>query len=127
MEALLIQSTSQTPYIHFNNVTGFMEIKGRSIPDNSDDFWLPVLSWFESYLTHPSQSTVFKIELDYLNIQSSKRILFLLYKLNELIETGQNVHVEWMYRKNDDEMYEVGQDYAYMVKVPFIFKEFTDV
>jgi hypothetical protein len=127
MEALLIQSTSQTPYIHFNNADGFMEIKGRSIPDNSDAFWLPVLNWFESYLTNPFKSTIFRIELDYLNIQSSKRILFLLYTLNELIETGQEVHVEWIYRKNDDEMYEVGQDYAYMVKVPFIFKEFTEV
>ena len=104
-----------------------MEIKGRSIPDNSDAFWLPVLNWFESYLTNPFKSTIFRIELDYLNIQSSKRILFLLYTLNELIETGQEVHVEWIYRKNDDEMYEVGQDYAYMLKVTFIFKEFTEV
>ncbi len=127
MEVLVIQPTYQTPFIHFNHLDGLMEIKGRSIPDNSDAFWLPILNWFETYLVHPTQNTVFKIDLDYLNIQSSKRILFLLYKLNELIEHGHEVHVEWIYRKNDEEMYEVGQDYAYMVKVPFVFREFSEL
>ena len=50
-----------------------------------------------------------------------------MYKLNELAEVGNNVHVEWLYRETDEDMYEVGQDYAYMVKVPFVFKEYIDV
>ncbi|MCE2713083.1 MAG: DUF1987 domain-containing protein [Cryomorphaceae bacterium] len=103
-----------------------MKIKGRSIPDNPDEFWLPVLNWFESYLLHPLKSTVIKIDLEYFNISSSKRILFLLYKLNELSDKGKDVHVEWFYRQTDEDMYEVGQDYAYMVKVPFVFKEYVD-
>jgi hypothetical protein len=49
-----------------------------------------------------------------------------LYKLNELAENGKEVRVEWLYRQTDEDMYEVGQDYAYMVKVPFIFKEYVD-
>jgi hypothetical protein len=27
---------------------------------------------------------------------------------------------------SDEDMYEVGQDYAFMVKVPFEFKEYND-
>ena len=103
-----------------------MEIKGRSIPDQPDEFWLPVLSWFESYLLDPSPNTTVKIDLEYFNISSSKRILFLLYKLNELVDKGKFAHVEWYYRQTDEDMYEVGQDYAYMVKVPFEFKEYID-
>ncbi|MEN9400125.1 MAG: hypothetical protein RL632_1228, partial [Bacteroidota bacterium] len=78
------------------------------------------------YLLNPLENTVVKIDLEYFNISSSKRILFLLYKLNELSEAGKQVHVEWYYRQSDEDMYEVGQDYAYMVKVPFIFKEYID-
>lgn len=126
MEALLIHATPQTPFIHFNNESGVMEIKGRSIPDQPDDFWLPILNWFESYLLAPKDNTVVKIDLEYFNISSSKRILFLLYKLNELADAGKEVHVEWLYRQTDEDMYEVGQDYAYMVKVPFVFKEYVD-
>jgi hypothetical protein len=127
MEELYIKATPQTPFIHFNGISGVMEIKGRSIPDQPDEFWLPVLNWFETYLLNPNGSTVVKIDLEYFNISSSKRILFLLYKLNELAEVGNDVHVEWLYRETDEDMYEVGQDYAYMVKVPFIFKEYVDM
>ncbi|MEY4604173.1 MAG: hypothetical protein RIT43_1465 [Bacteroidota bacterium] len=126
MKDFIVEATSHTPQIHFSGVEGTMQISGRSIPDHPDDFWLPVLSWFEAYILNPNQKTVVKINLEYFNISSSKRILLLMYKLNELVESGKEVHVEWYYRTSDEDMYEVGQDYAYMVKVPFVFKEFHD-
>jgi hypothetical protein len=126
MEDLLIDATPQTPSIHFCFSSGVMEIKGRSIPSEPDSFWLPILNWFESYLLQPQPSTTVKIDLEYFNISSSKRILFLLYKLNELSNAGNLASVEWYYRQSDNDMYEVGQDYAYMVKVPFTFKEYIN-
>ncbi len=126
MDVLSLKATAQTPEILFDPLIGLMEIKGRAIPDTPDEFWVPVLSWFEAYLLNPSSKTTIKINLDYFNISSSKRILFLLYKLNELAENGYDVCVEWYYRKDDEDMYEVGQDYAYMVRVPFEFLEYQD-
>jgi len=126
MEVLKREPTAQTPSINFNPTNGLMEIKGRSIPYDSDDYWMPILNWFESYVVTPFQSTVFKINLEYFNISSSKRILFLLYKLNEIADKGLDVQVEWAYKSDDEDMYEVGQDYAYMVKVPFKFKEIKE-
>lgn len=123
MDILSIKATALTPLVMFDPVQGNMKIEGRSIPENADDFWMPVLNWFESYMLSPINSTIFSINLEYFNISSSKRILFLLYKLNELAENGFDVKVEWNYRKEDEDMFEVGQDYAYMVKVPFEFKE----
>lgn len=127
MENLSIEATALTPSISFDSLTGKMEIIGRSIPDSPDEFWMPVLNWFESYVLLPNQNTVVSIHLEYFNISSSKRILFLLYKLNELIEKGFDVKVEWNYRKEDEDMFEVGQDYAYMVKVPFEFRECSEM
>ncbi|MEN9401232.1 MAG: hypothetical protein RL632_2335, partial [Bacteroidota bacterium] len=86
MNTLVIDASPQTPKIHFDAVSGVMEIRGRSIPDQADEFWLPILNWFEGYLLNPLENTVVKIDLEYFNISSSKRILFLLYKLNELSE-----------------------------------------
>lgn len=123
MEKLIIEASTQTPSVSFDHETGQMEIIGRSIPDQPDKFWGPVLTWFDAYLSQPSLETTVKINLDYFNIPSSKRILFLLYKLNELSDSGYKVKVEWHYKEADGDMYEVGQDYAYMVKVPFEFKE----
>ena len=126
MEVLKREPTAHTPTINFDPTNGLMEIKGRSIPYDSDDYWMPILSWFESYVVAPFESTVFKINLEYFNISSSKRILFLLYKLNEIADKGLDVQVEWEYKSDDEDMYEVGQDYAYMVKVPFKFKEIKE-
>ena len=127
MEKLQIEETAETPLVIFCAQTGEMEIKGRSIPEDADGFWLPILSWFESFMLNPSNSVTVRLDLEYFNISSSKRILFLLYKLNELAEEGKEVKVEWHYKKSDIDMYEVGQDYAYMVKVPFEFVPYNEM
>ena len=123
MESLSILGTAITPLISFNPLSGVMEIQGRSIPENTDDFWPPILNWFESYLIKPAIKTTFKIDLEYFDISSSKRILFLLNKLTEISENGFDVCVEWIYKKENEEMYEVGKDFDFMVKVPFKFQE----
>ena len=126
MEALHIEAGAHTPLINFNPVTGVMEIRGRSIPDDPEAFWGMVLDWFDGYMRQPNDNTLVKIDLEYFNITSSKRILFLLYKLSELVDKGLDAQVEWYYRKSDEDMYEVGQDYAFMVRVPFEFREYND-
>jgi hypothetical protein len=126
MEKLYFDSSALTPLIDFDAQKGEMTIKGRSIPDNPDEFWYPVLRWFDQYMQNPNNSTVFNIDLEYFNVTSSKRILALLYKLNELVDNGHNVNVHWYYRDGDEDMYEVGQDYAYMVKVPFEFHVYNE-
>ena len=122
MDTLLIEPTAQTPKIDFNSDTGVMYIKGRSIPDIADDFWGQILDWFELYLTNPNEETIFKINFEYFNVSSSKKVLALLYKLNELTNQNKKVSVKWHYRDGDENMFEVGQDLAYMIHVPFEFK-----
>jgi hypothetical protein len=126
MERLYIEETAQTPMVNLDSETGKMEIKGRAIPEDPDSFWIPILNWFESFMMNPSENVIVSLNLEYFNISSSKRILFLLYKLNELDEAGIKVQVDWYYKLSDVDMYEVGQDYAYMVKVPFHFHSYTD-
>lgn len=121
MQALYIEATDKTPSINFDPSKGHFEIKGKSIPNDAEAFYAPVLEWMEAYIKTPGAKTHFELNLEYFNITSSKRILFLLYKLNELIESKHDVHVKWYFAESDDDMHEVGQDYAFMVKVPFQF------
>ena len=102
MEGLSILGTAITPLISVNPLSGVMEIQGRSIPENTDDFWFPILNWFESYLIKLAIKTTFKIDLEYFDISSSKRILFLLNKLTEISENGFDVCVEWIYKKENE-------------------------
>jgi hypothetical protein len=121
MRNLYIESKANTPEVSFNFQTGELRLNGRSIISDAEEFYNPVLSWLEEYSKEPAKNTLLKIDLQSFNIASSKRILFILYKMNELLEDGCKVKIQWHYSENEDEMYEVGQDYAFMVKVPFEF------
>ncbi|HIP37467.1 MAG TPA: DUF1987 domain-containing protein [Crocinitomix sp.] len=125
MEPLRIQATVKTPEILFDPVNEVFEIKGKSVPDDAEEFFRDVLEWVEDYISNPNESTVFKIDLEYFNISSSKRILFLFYKLNELKEKGKKIKVQWFYNEDDEDMFEVGQDYAFMVKIDFEFISYS--
>lgn len=123
MRPLNIEPTEKTPSVVFDPEKNVFEICGKSVPNDAEAFYLPILEWIEGYSVAPLQKTTITFNLEFFNISSSKRILFILYKLNELIEGGHDVRVKWFYTENDDDMLEVGQDYAFMVKVPFEFKE----
>ena len=125
MEALRIPATVKTPEVLFDPVNMVFEIKGKSIPDNAEEFYTDILAWFDDYVANPSSETVLKIDLEYFNISSSKRLLFLLYKLNELADKDLAVKVHWYHSELDEDMFEVGQDYAFMVKVPFDFISYS--
>ncbi|MEX1192222.1 MAG: DUF1987 domain-containing protein [Brumimicrobium sp.] len=123
MEKLELKATAKTPKILFDGESGEMHIRGRAIPDNSDEFWGPILQWFYAYATEPKPITSFVFDMEYFNISSSKPILFLLHKMNDLQEAGYEVSIEWRYPKDDEDMLETGNDYSCMVKIPFKFKE----
>jgi len=126
MDALYRQPTNVTPYISFNAKTGLLFIEGRSIPENAEMYYAGVLSWLEELVANPPESIQLSINLDFLNIASSKRLLFAMYKLNEAREKGCKVSVKWYYDKRDQDMLEVGMDYAQMVDcIPFQYVELT--
>jgi hypothetical protein len=125
MQALRIQATVKTPEVLFDPVNKVFEIKGKSIPDNAEEFYADILDWFDDYVANPAEETVLKIDLEYFNISSSKRLLFLFYKLNELADREKAVKVHWYHNEADEDMFEVGQDYAFMVKVPFDFISYS--
>ncbi len=125
MEDLLINSTLTTPRISFSK-DGLMEIIGKSIPDAESNFWSLVSEWFRIYMFSPATKTTFKLQIDYLNTSSSKEILHLLYRLNELKDRGLEAEVIWLFNLNDIDMQEVGKDYEHMVKVPFSFLKINE-
>jgi len=125
MENLYIASTESTPLIDFNLETGVLILEGKSVPTETEDFYKPVLDWLDQYIQSPSSSTKLILKLEYFNIASSKKFLFVLYKLNELVEKGIDVTTNWLYHEDEDDMLEVGQDFELMVKIPFKFVEYN--
>ena len=126
MEFFELEATASTPVVDFKPTTGEMLIKGRAIPENSEEFWSPILTWFYAYATQPAQHTRFVFNMEYFNITSSKQILFILHKLQEMKDKGLSVSAEWHYQEGDLDMKEVGNDYSTVVNIPFKIIPATD-
>mgnify|MGYP003959085331 CR=1 FL=1 len=49
MEQISLIGTPKTPSIKFDAKLGLVEIKGRSIPENSIEFYNPLIDWLDRY------------------------------------------------------------------------------
>lgn len=127
MTDFIVEGNHQTPEVKFK-LEGELKIVGRSIPEDADLFYQPVIDWIKSYVKDAPYNTKLVMDLDYLNINSSKKILDILYDLDGLLEEGKNPTIIWYY--SDDEMLEIGQDYDALLNIPFQFhkkKDFIEV
>ncbi len=125
MNVFNCKATETTPLVTLNHENGELTIEGNAIPDNAEEFFDPILNWLEEYTKNTTVKTTLNLKLHYFNVSSSKRILFIFYKLNELIKKNRSVVVNWYYVEDEDEMFEVGQDFAFMVNIPFHFIEYN--
>ena len=119
MENLLIDSTEDSPQVILNSEDNILELSGRSLPEDVNTFYEPVLSWIEEYAKNPLESTVFNFKLTYFNTASSKVILDISTQFEEMIEEGHQVLVRWHFPDEDEDMREAGEEYSDMVDVPF--------
>jgi SiaC family regulatory phosphoprotein len=119
MESLLIEGTAKTPNIRFDGEQGLIEIKGRSIPENSIEFYKPLVDWLEMYSQNPKQTTKVNIQLEYFNTSSSKCILDVFKKLESIHKSNREVVINWYYEEDDEDMLEAGEDYESIIRIPF--------
>ncbi|MBI1837532.1 MAG: DUF1987 domain-containing protein [Flavobacteriia bacterium] len=127
MENIIREGSAKTPSVSFNSVSGVLELKGRSIPENSVEFYKPLNDWIDSYSSSPCTKTVVDIKLEYFNTSSSKCILDLFKKLESLKHKGTEVQVNWYYEEDDEDMEEAGEDYQAIIKLPFNMIEVQEI
>jgi len=126
MEAIFIEGTPKTPTVNFNSEAGIFEIKGRSIPENSIEFYKPLVDWLDKYASSPLDKTEVNIQLEYFNTSSSKCILDVFKKLEKVTQTNKEIVINWHYEEDDEDMLEAGEDYQSILKIPFKMIELED-
>ncbi len=119
MEVIKILGTDDTPTIMLDTTNDIFEIAGRSLPEDVVSFYDPVLTWLGKYAAKPKTKTVFNFKLTYFNTASSKILLDILMKLEEIHNGGNEVLVRWYSPEDDEDMQEAGEEYADIVEVPF--------
>ncbi|NLA49541.1 MAG: DUF1987 domain-containing protein [Bacteroidales bacterium] len=126
MEPIKIEGTPKTPTVKFDKSEGVFEIKGRSIPENSVEFYKPLVDWLDNYKEDPLPKTEVNIRLEYFNTSSSKCILDVFKKLEAIHKAKNEVMVNWYYEEDDEDMLEAGEDYESIIRVPFKMIEIAE-
>lgn len=126
MDPIIIEGTPKTPSIKFDAKDGVFEIKGRSIPENSVEFYKPLNEWLDQYMQTPLDKTVVNIRLEYFNTSSSKCILDVFKRLEAIHRSKHDVEINWFYEEDDEDMLEAGEDYDSIIKVPFKMIEIVE-
>jgi hypothetical protein len=118
MEIINLEGTEDTPKIILDKQNGIFEISGRSLPEDSSEFYQPVLDWIQSYAQSPNPKTEFVFKLEYFNTASSKLILDILSAMEDI----DNVSVTWYFHEDDEDMEEAGEEFSELVEIPFEFR-----
>lgn len=120
MEILKLEGTEDTPKIILDKPNGIFEISGRSLPEDSAEFYAPVLGWIDDYSASPNDKTDFVFKLEYFNTASSKLILDVLSALEDI----EGTTILWYFHEDDEDMEEAGEEFSELVEIPFEFKTY---
>ena len=122
MEPLIINKTDDTPAIHLDKAAGTFSFSGKSLPEDVTSFYAPVFAWIEAYAASPNDVTNVVFKMTYFNTASSKIILDVLMRFEDIHNAGSTkVVIEWHHDEDDEDMQEAGEEYSEIVEIPFKF------
>jgi hypothetical protein len=110
MEDLHIESTKYTPEITLNS-KGILSLVGKSYPENTFEFYSPMMKWVKSYFnTNVAKITTVNMEIIYFNSSSSK----LFFDFFDLLEDNNNneIIINWIYDEENESALEAGEDFV---------------
>ncbi len=110
MENLKIEASKYTPLITMDIQKGEIEIRGKSYPENTFEFYKPVLEWIENYHNTSNPSLTLNLEIIYFNSSSSK----LFYDLFDLLEENSDAFkpvINWIYDEENESALESGEEF----------------
>jgi hypothetical protein len=124
MEMLLLEQTVDTPYVLLDPANGIFRFSGKSLPEDVDEFYLPLETWIRTYLTTPPKKLTVNFKMDYFNTASLKKIIDILSLLRNNLKSKDMVEIKWHYKSGDDGMREAGEEMQEITEMKFDLVEY---
>jgi hypothetical protein len=113
METFHLEATKFTPDILLDPENRIIRMSGKSYPENTFDFYSPMIDWVQKYFQSSSKDKVTFIEMEILYFNSSSSKLF--FDFFDIVEDAQNdgheIHINWIYDEENESAEEAGEDY----------------
>jgi len=113
MDPVSLAPTKRCPEINFDFEQNTFLIKGESYPEDVDSFYGGLLETLEKHITAQSGAVIrLNIELIYFNSSTAKVLMELFEMMDSAAEAGNDVLITWVYEDGDDNMEELGDEFA---------------
>ena len=127
MKNLEIEPKFNTPSIDFNVSSGYLLMKGRSIPEDPEKFYEPILTWLDEYFKVREAETILEFRFEYVNSGSSNYLLELLRRLQKLVQQGKKIEIIWCFETDDESIEDLGEHYKHTINIPIEIREIDEV
>ena len=113
MDPINIAQTARTPRIEFDFESNKFIIAGESYPEDVSTFYGPLLEKFTTFLNASSDAQIsFRFQLIYFNSSTAKILMELFEALEEAAGSGNQVVITWVHEAGDDNIKELGEEFA---------------
>jgi hypothetical protein len=111
MENLTLEATNSTPEIQANYSNNTIEIRGKSYPENTFEFYQPLMDWVEAFFESDQTKLKLTFEIQYFNSSTSKVFYDLFDLLEESRTNGKSIVVDWEFDPENVSAEEAGEDF----------------
>ena len=105
-----IKENESFPYIKLDPIKGSIIIEGVSIPISPLSYLDPILEWVDLFCSANKQLEI-NLSLVHFNTYTTKFLMRLIEKCNNLNTNGSNIIINWNYSQDDSELKESGEFY----------------
>lgn len=120
MNALHIEGSQSTPNIVADWEQGRLTMQGDSYPENSFEFFGPVIDWIERYLKESAAPFYLELRLIYMNTSSVKAMMDIFDLLEEAHGRGRQVSVNWYYDPRNERVVDLADEFREDCSFPFM-------
>jgi hypothetical protein len=116
-----IEMSVDSPRIILDEENSVFIIEGPSYPADAVETYEPVIEWIQNsfYQTEKPLTCIFKFKI--ISSASRKMVCEILLALEKILVKSNNISIHWYYEKYDEDMMEVGEDFADNIEIPFRF------
>lgn len=101
---LLVSPTRTSFGIEFLFSQGVLKFTGHSYPENSVEFFQPLLNWVKDLTSFPGKKIRVELRVKYFNTSTSKYLFQIMELLQAYHAKGNELDIIWFSSGNDDDM-----------------------
>ncbi len=116
MENVYIDPTDKSPAVILDKDKGLIEFSGRSLMEDSEKFYKPLVDWLQEYIENPKPNTVVNFKFEYFNTSCSKWLITITKLLKNIFKKDPNATFNWYYE--DEDVLEYGEVIRDLVDIP---------